>query len=153
MLFANNNAYNNAYLLGSAATGVFCTNSKYWSLLNKCGTETGDRVWRMPLFQHFTRQIADSQLADLNNIGKYAGQGMLEFNVEKHYLIFLLLGGCCIAAAFLREFVTHPNWLHLDIAGVMDNKDEVPYLSKGMSGRPMRTLVKFVEQIYESKLF
>lgn len=33
---------------------------------------TGDRVWRMPLFQHYTRQVTDSQLADLNNIGKYS---------------------------------------------------------------------------------
>jgi len=122
--------------LGSAATGVYTTSLKYWSVLHKSGTETGDRMWRMPLFSHFTKQTTDGQLADLNNIGKYAGQG-----------------GCCIAAAFLREFVTHSNWLHLDIAGVMDNKDEVAYLSKGMSGRPMRTLVKFVEEIFEKKIF
>lgn len=52
-------------------------------------------------------------------------------------------GGACTAAAFLREFVTAPHWAHLDIAGVMSNKDEVPYLRKGMSGRPTRTLVEF----------
>lgn len=80
----------------------------------------------MPIYNHYSKQVTDSQLADVLNIGKHAGQG-----------------GCCIAAAFLREFVTHPNWLHLDIAGVMENKDEVPYLSKGMAGRPLRTLVNF----------
>lgn len=52
-------------------------------------------------------------------------------------------GGACTAAAFLREFVTAPHWAHLDIAGVMSNKDEIPYLQKGMSGRPTRTLVEF----------
>lgn len=52
-------------------------------------------------------------------------------------------GGACTAAAFLREFVTSSHWAHLDIAGVMSNKDEVPYLRKGMSGRPTRTLVEF----------
>ena len=31
--------------------------------------------------------------------------------------------------------MTNENWLHLDIAGVMSNKDEIPYLGKGMSGR------------------
>uniref|UniRef100_A0A4W6ENG8 Cytosol aminopeptidase n=1 Tax=Lates calcarifer TaxID=8187 RepID=A0A4W6ENG8_LATCA len=87
---------------------------------------TGDRVWRMPLFQHYTRQVTDSQLADLNNIGKYSRSG-----------------GACTAAAFLREFVTAHHWAHLDIAGVMSNKDEIPYLRKGMSGRPTRTLVEF----------
>ena len=33
-----------------------------------------------------------------------------------------------------QEFVTNKNWLHLDIAGVMSNKGEVPYLGKGMAG-------------------
>ncbi|KAG9339843.1 hypothetical protein JZ751_022345 [Albula glossodonta] len=54
-----------------------------------------------------------------------------------------LSGGACTAAAFLGEFVTATHWAHLDIAGVMSNKDEVPYLRKGMSGRPTRTLVEF----------
>ena len=52
--------------------------------------------------------------------------------------------GACTAAAFLKEFVTHPKWAHLDIAGVMTNKDEVPYLRKGMTGRPTRTLIEFL---------
>ena len=56
-------------------------------------------------------------------------------------------GGACTAAAFLREFVTAPHWAHLDIAGVMGNKDEVPYLRKGMSGRPTRTLVEFAARL------
>ncbi len=30
--------------------------------------------------------------------------------------------------------MTTDNWIHLDIAGVMTNKAEVPYLCKGMSG-------------------
>lgn len=59
-------------------------------------------------------------------------------------------GGACTAAAFLREFVTSPHWAHLDIAGVMSNKDEVPYLRKGMSGRPTRTLVEFAAGLAHS---
>lgn len=112
--------------LGSAATGVFTNSDWLWEQLHKASVVTGDRVWRMPLFQHYTRQVTDSQLADLNNIGNSRS------------------GGACTAAAFLREFVTVPHWAHLDIAGVMSNKDEVPYLRKGMSGRPTRTLVEFV---------
>uniref|UniRef100_A0A673A9Z7 Cytosol aminopeptidase n=1 Tax=Sphaeramia orbicularis TaxID=375764 RepID=A0A673A9Z7_9TELE len=112
--------------LGSAAAGVFTNSDWLWEQLHKASVVTGDRVWRMPLFQHYTRQVTDSQLADLNNIGKYSRSG-----------------GACTAAAFLREFVTAPHWAHLDIAGVMSNKDEVPYLRKGMSGRPTRTLVEF----------
>ncbi|XP_028833107.1 cytosol aminopeptidase [Denticeps clupeoides] len=112
--------------LGSAAAGVFTNSDWLWDQLHKASIITGDRVWRMPLFQHYSRQVKDSQLADLNNIGKYSRSG-----------------GACTAAAFLREFVTANHWAHLDIAGVMSNKDEVPYLRKGMSGRPTRTLVEF----------
>lgn len=39
--------------------------------LLQASIETGDRVWRMPLFEHYTRQVIDCQLADVNNIGKY----------------------------------------------------------------------------------
>ncbi|KAG7313989.1 hypothetical protein KOW79_022485 [Hemibagrus wyckioides] len=112
--------------LGSAATGVFTNSDWLWEQLHKASVVTGDRVWRMPLFQHYTRQVTESALADVNNIGKYSRSG-----------------GACTAAAFLREFVTASHWAHLDIAGVMSNKDEVPYLRKGMSGRPTRTLVEF----------
>ena len=120
--------------LGSGACGVFSTSNQYWNLLHEAGTKTGDRVWRFPLFNHYTKQVTDSQLADVLNIGKHSGQG-----------------GSCTAAAFLREFVTHPNWLHLDMAGVMDMKDEIPYLPKGMSGRPVRTLVHFIESVFSKK--
>uniref|UniRef100_A0A4W6EKJ3 Cytosol aminopeptidase n=1 Tax=Lates calcarifer TaxID=8187 RepID=A0A4W6EKJ3_LATCA len=58
--------------LGSAATGVFTNSDWLWEQLHKASVVTGDRVWRMPLFQHYTRQVTDSQLADLNNIGKYS---------------------------------------------------------------------------------
>ncbi|XP_051993577.1 cytosol aminopeptidase [Xyrauchen texanus] len=116
--------------LGSAATGVFTNSDWLWERLHKASIVTGDRVWRMPLFQHYTKQITDCALADLNNIGKYSRSG-----------------GACTAAAFLREFVTTEHWAHLDIAGVMTNKDEVPYLRKGMSGRPTRTLVEFAADL------
>lgn len=118
--------------LGSAATGVFTNSQQLWNHLYEASVLTGDRVWRMPLFEHYTKQI-DSHLADINNIGKYRS------------------GGACTAAAFLKEFVTVPHWAHLDIAGVMENKDEVPYLRKGMAGRPTRTLVEFITRLTQDK--
>ncbi|XP_064007438.1 cytosol aminopeptidase [Pogoniulus pusillus] len=116
--------------LGSAATGVFTNSSWLWNHLYEASISTGDRVWRMPLFEHYTKQVTDCPLADLSNIGKYSRAG-----------------GACTAAAFLKEFVTASHWAHLDIAGVMSNKDEVPYLRKGMAGRPTRTLVEFAARL------
>lgn len=119
--------------LGSSATGVFTTSSNIFEGLRTAGVHTGDRVWRMPLFSHYKTQVTDSQLADLLNIGKDRAAG-----------------GCCTAAAFLSEFVKCPKWVHLDIAGVMESKDEYPYYGKGMSGRPTRTLFYFLDNFFKT---
>lgn len=43
--------------LGDCTTGAFVTNQRLWGLLETASRETGDRVWRMPLFKHFTKQV------------------------------------------------------------------------------------------------
>ena len=55
-------------------------------------------------------------------------------------------GGACTAAAFLKEFAPPGDWLHLDIAGVMSDGEAIPYLGKGMTGRPTRTIVEFIRR-------
>lgn len=50
----------------------------------QASVRSGDRVWRMPLFNHYTNKITECQLADLNNIGGSRS------------------GGACTAAAFLK---------------------------------------------------
>ena len=60
---------------------------------------SGDRMWRLPLWRHYTDKVKKTPLADLNNA---PGGG----------------GGACTAAAFLREFTTCKNYLHLGMAGV-----------------------------------
>lgn len=114
--------------LGNAATGVFSNSNKLYSTLENAGSRTGDRVWRMPLWRHYTKKITENGAYDVDNVGK--GKG----------------GGSCTAAAFLREFIPEKcDWLHLDIAGVMGPQDDSPYLSKGMTGRPTRTLIEFIK--------
>ncbi|XP_014661551.1 PREDICTED: cytosol aminopeptidase-like isoform X2 [Priapulus caudatus] len=120
--------------LGGAAAGVFTNSTALWGILHKAGTETGDRVWRMPLWDFYSKHVTDCQLADVNNIGNHSPAG-----------------GACTAAAFLKEFVLCDQWMHMDIAGVMENKDEVPYLGKGMGGRPTRTIVEFVERFHKNQ--
>ncbi|XP_065559737.1 cytosol aminopeptidase-like isoform X2 [Artemia franciscana] len=115
--------------LGSGATGAFTNSEELWRRFSCAGAKTGDRLWRMPLWNHFSRQVTESHLADINNVGKHGRSA-----------------GACTAAAFLKEFITCDHWMHLDIAGVMLNKDEVPYLCKGFSGRPTRTIVEFISQ-------
>ncbi|XP_044257997.1 cytosol aminopeptidase-like isoform X3 [Tribolium madens] len=114
--------------LGGSASGVFTNSNNLYKILEEAGSRSGDRVWRMPLWKFFTKQMTDNVAYDVNNVGK--GKG----------------GGSCTAAAFLREFVPEKtDWLHVDIAGVMGPDDTTPYLGKGMTGRPTRTLVEFIE--------
>jgi len=111
----------------------FSNDDQLWNTLNKAGYATGDRVWRLPLYKHYTEAMKCSDLADLNNISAPS-----------------VKAGSCTAAAFLKEFV-QPNtkWLHLDIAGVMQSKKALPYMTCSMSGRPMRTLVHFLKDLAE----
>lgn len=53
----------------------------------KAGKETGDRVWRMPIFELYSKQMTDCALADVNNIGT-GGR----------------MAGSCTAAAFLKVY-------------------------------------------------
>lgn len=118
--------------LGSAATGVFSNNTELFEAIKKSGTLSGDRAWRLPLWKYFTDKVAKAEkTADLNNISKSTK------------------AGSCSAAAFLREFVdSKMPWMHLDIAGVMSASDSGhPYIPSGMSGRPTRTIITFLQQV------
>lgn len=118
--------------LGGLATGVFTNSNELWKTLSQAGAYTGDRVWRFPLWKCYSKIVTDFQAVDVNNVGK-GGKG----------------GGACTAAAFLKEFSPPGDWLHLDIAGVMGPKDDLPYLHSGMTGRPTRTLTQFLMQLSE----
>ncbi|XP_025828997.1 cytosol aminopeptidase-like isoform X2 [Agrilus planipennis] len=116
--------------LGNVAAGVFTNDDELYEVLKEAGSNCGDRVWRMPLWSHFSKQVTEHAAYDINNMGK--GKG----------------GGSCVAAAFLKEFAPKgKKWMHLDIAGVMGPSDDTPYLSKGMTGRPTRTLIEFLNLV------
>jgi aminopeptidase len=111
--------------LGTAAAGVFSSSNKLWNTIASAGDHAGERMWRMPLFPEYKQQI-DSQVADLMNTGGRPA-------------------GSCTAATFLKEFVSVGEWAHLDIAGVDHESKDRGYLSKGMTGKPVRTLFHIAE--------
>lgn len=43
--------------LGDCVSGIFTNDDRLWKLLDEAGAETGDRVWRMPLFKHYSKQM------------------------------------------------------------------------------------------------
>lgn len=43
--------------LGDCASGVYSNNQRLWEVIESAGKETGDRVWRMPLFSRYSKQL------------------------------------------------------------------------------------------------
>ncbi|MCF8723714.1 leucyl aminopeptidase [Nitrospina gracilis] len=115
--------------LGHVATAVVGTDDKLIQNLIDCGTETGERLWQLPLYDEFEKAIK-SDIADLKNI---AGAGVG--------------AGTITAAAFLKQFVGDFPWAHLDIAGTAWGSEEKPYVPKGGSGVGVRLLVHYLKNL------
>jgi leucyl aminopeptidase len=56
-------------------------------------------------------------------------------------------GGAITAAMFVGEFAGDTPWVHLDIAGTRWSNEEKPYLAKGPTGHPVRTLVHLLTHL------
>lgn len=96
--------------LGVELAGLFANDDALAAQIERLGTRTGDRVWRLPLLPQY-RDLLRSEWADLKNSG---GKW----------------GSLPASAAFLSRFVPdNVRWAHLDIAGVA-------YVVKGHNGLP-----------------
>lgn len=117
--------------LDGAASGVFTASQYLWNEIFKAGTVTGDRVWRMPLWNYFSDKVTKYPKFDVSNRGFGAA-------------------GACKSAAILREFIPCMDWVHIDMRGVgmLSDNDIFPYLQEGrMTGRPTRMLIQFLHQL------
>ncbi|MBI4559160.1 MAG: leucyl aminopeptidase [Candidatus Hydrogenedentes bacterium] len=112
--------------LGHYAAGLLSTNDGLASCLQRAGDETGERVWRLPLWKDYAKLIEGAH-ADLCNIGPRGEAGTI------------------VGACFLREFVGDTPWAHLDIAGTAWGGKHVPYLdTKYATGYGVRLLTRWV---------
>lgn len=112
--------------IGQSASVVFSTSDDYYAKLQKAGQLTGQRVWRFPLYSDYLSKTSNSVLADMVNQSKDSSGG-----------------SACIAAAFLSQFTKCSNWIHMDIAPTKTISND--YMSKGMSGGPVLSLLAFAE--------
>ena len=110
--------------LGHFAIGMLGNDDQLKAALKTAGEQAGERVWEMPLWDEYFEQLK-SDVADMRNIG---GRG----------------GGMITAGMFLRQFVGHCPWVHLDIASTDWSTSERPYLSKGPTAIGTRLLVQFL---------
>jgi len=111
--------------LGMVNVGVFANDDDFYNQFNSSLAKSGEKMWRLPVDDEY-RDMIKSNIADIMNSG---GRW----------------GGAVTAAMFLKEFVGDTPWMHLDIAGVAWMEDNKPWIAKGPSGVPVRSLVEFVE--------
>lgn len=55
--------------VGDCLTGAFCNNDQLWKNLEEASIETGDRVWRMPLLKHYSKQMTGKIALDMTDFG------------------------------------------------------------------------------------
>jgi leucyl aminopeptidase len=85
--------------LGYEAAGLFTPNDALAGDLIRAADITGERLWRLPVWDEYKEEIS-SDIADVKN---YHGKP---------------LAGAIVAAKFLEAFTDeHAAWAHLDIAG------------------------------------
>jgi leucyl aminopeptidase len=106
--------------LGKHAAGLFTADDKLATEILAAGDYTGDRAWRLPLWEDYQSQL-DSNFADMANIG---GRD----------------AGAITAACFLARFTKKYPWAHLDIAGIAWRSGK----EKGATGRPVALLTQFL---------
>lgn len=111
--------------LGAEHAGLFSNNDALAAALSTAGTETGEKLWRMPMGDAYNRSL-DSDVADVKNIGGRPGSAIL-------------------AAEFLKRFVGDTPWAHLDIAGTAWLDKESALGGKGATGFGVQLLDRFVQ--------
>lgn len=48
--------------VGGGCTGVFSNSHHIWKQFQKAGSLTGDRMWRLPLWRYFKKQVTSKNL-------------------------------------------------------------------------------------------
>ena len=114
--------------LGYVAGGLFSQNDELADQLYAAGQRTGERLWRLPLWDDYAEWIK-SDMADVKN---YSGKPM---------------AGATTAGKFLEHFTDqHPRWAHLDVAG-MAVSDSKFSRQKSATGFGPRLLTAFFEHL------
>jgi leucyl aminopeptidase len=116
--------------LGYNASGLFCNNDTLANALLKSGDITGERVWRMPIWDIYMEDMK-SDVADIANLGNKP------------------MAGAITAAKFLEFFIDgHTSWAHLDIAGTVLQANELGN-GRNATAYGIRLLTTYLESLVE----
>ncbi len=113
--------------LGHIVSALVSNDDAFAELFLDSARATGERYWRMPLYDEYATQMK-SDIADLKNS---AGRD----------------AGVLTAAAFLRSFTGETPWIHLDIAGTAYLDTASSWAPRGPTGIPVRAMVALAEAL------
>jgi leucyl aminopeptidase len=113
--------------LGFEATGLMSRDDELANRLHEAGEATGERVWRLPLWDEYGSHM-ESDIADLKNAGGPTA-------------------GTVTAGWYLGQFAAGMRWAHLDIAGTAWEEKGRNHLPKGATGVGVRLLLEFLRRL------
>jgi len=114
--------------LGSVRAGLLSTSNELAEALFQAGEKTFERVWRLPLDEEYFEQIKGDDSDIKNSGGRKAGS---------------IIGGM-----FLKQFVTDETpWAHVDVAGIADTDQELPFWPKGGVGFGVRLFLDYLQSL------
>lgn len=113
--------------LGTNTTGALTNNEALFEQVLEASFESGEPIWRLPLFEKDRERVRNSKIADLNNSPGREGHA--------------IMGG-----AFVGEFAENTPWVHLDIAGTATISKATELGPDGATGVMTRTLALLVER-------
>ncbi len=114
--------------LGSYCAGLFTKNDELASSLISAGENTGERLWRLPMWDEYADEMK-SEIADIKNLSDKPTAGAIT------------------AAKFLEYFTSnHANWAHIDIAGTAYKANGVSR-SHTATAFGVRLLYNFVDEM------
>lgn len=112
--------------LGFGTAALMSNNDSLVENLYKAAEQTDEKVWRMPLWDDEYKDMMRSDVADIMNLSVAP------------------VAGAITAAKFLEFFIDeHPNWAHLDIAGVAFGGSEYGKMKSG-TAYGVRLLTEFI---------
>jgi len=113
---------------GYYAAGLFSNHDGLANRLSQAGMDVHERVWRLPIWKDYESDI-HSDIADVKN---FSGKPV---------------AGAIAAAKFLEAFTAdHPQWAHLDIAGVAFGDSEFTKM-KSATGFGVRLLLEYMNAL------
>lgn len=116
--------------LGSYCAAFFANCEKLSDKILTASKESGEDLWRLPLYKAYKTRIK-SDIADLQNIASKKGEA-----------------GTIIGALFLNEFVgENIPWIHIDIAGTAYIDEKHPFYGEKASGFGLRLLYEFLKML------